>query len=206
MLLNTNSGIFYEFVPVAELQNTTPKRLALKDVQLGENYALIINSNAGLWGYIIGDTVKFVSINPYKIVVTGRTKHYLSAFGEHVIVEEAEAAIMSALADETIMVNEFTVAPFVSATEGKSYHDWFIEFDSLPNDLEKFAKKLDDSLRQKNVYYDDLIAGNILQQLKINVVPKDGFKNYMKSIGKLGGQNKVPKLSNDRVIVDGLEV
>jgi GH3 auxin-responsive promoter len=206
MLLNTNSGIFYEFIPVAELDTEKPKRLSLKDVQLGENYALIINSNAGLWAYNIGDTVKFVSLNPYKIVVTGRTKHYLSAFGEHVIVEEAESAIMEALQNENFLINEFTVAPFVSITEGKSYHDWFIEFDTMPNNLDAFAKKLDDKLRQKNVYYDDLIAGNILQQLKINVVPKDGFKKYMKSIGKLGGQNKVPKLSNDRRIVDGILV
>jgi hypothetical protein len=205
MLLNTNSGIFYEFVPVNELGNENPKRLSLKDVALGENYALIINSNAGLWGYNIGDTVKFVSLNPFKIVVTGRTKHYLSAFGEHVIVEEAEGALLKTLQTENCLVKEFTVAPFVSSDNGKSYHDWYIEFDTKPKDIEAFAKKLDDCMRQKNVYYDDLIAGNILQPLKIKVVPKDGFIKYMKSIGKLGGQNKVPKLSNDRNIADGLE-
>ena len=205
MLLNTNSGIFYEFVPAAELQNEKPTRLSLKDVQLGENYALIISSNAGLWAYNIGDTVKFVSLNPYRIVVTGRIKHYLSAFGEHVIVEEVEAAIMKTLEEENAMINEFTVAPFVSANEGKSYHEWFIEFDKTPKDLSIFTKKLDDNLRQKNMYYDDLITGNILQELKITPIQKDGFKNYMKSIGKLGGQNKVPKLSNDRKIADALE-
>ena len=206
MLLNTNSGIFYEFVPTAELQNEKPTRLSLKDVKLGENYALIISSNAGLWAYNIGDTVKFVSLNPYRIVVTGRTKHYLSAFGEHVIVEEVEGAILKTLQEENAMINEFTVAPYVSSNGGKSYHEWFIEFDKMPNDLAGFSKKLDDNLRQKNVYYDDLITGNILQQLKITTVPKDGFNNYMKSIGKLGGQNKVPKLSNDRKIAAGLEI
>jgi GH3 auxin-responsive promoter len=204
MLLNTNSGIFYEFIPTEELYNTNPKRLTLKDVKIGENYALIISSNAGLWAYNIGDTVKFVSLNPFKIIVSGRTKHYISAFGEHVIVEEAENAIMKTLEAEGIVVNEFTVAPFVSADKGKSYHEWFIEFETMPTDINSFAKKLDDNLRAANVYYDDLIKGNILDTLKITPIQKDGFKNYMKSIGKLGGQNKVPKIGNDRVIADAL--
>jgi GH3 auxin-responsive promoter len=204
MLLNTDSGIFFEFVPVEELQNEHPKRLTLKDVVVGENYALIISSNAGLWAYNIGDTVKFVSTNPYRIIVSGRTKHFISAFGEHVIVEEAEAAILKATQEENILINEFTVAPFVSSDAGKSYHEWFIEFENAPKNLHSFAKKIDDNLRAKNVYYDDLVKGNILQELKITAVPQNGFKNYMKSIGKLGGQNKVPKLSNDRKIADAL--
>ncbi|MEQ1553185.1 MAG: GH3 auxin-responsive promoter family protein [Ferruginibacter sp.] len=204
LLLNTNSGIFFEFVPVDELQNEMPTRLTLKDVTIGENYALIISSNAGLWAYNIGDTVKFISTNPYRIVVTGRTKHYISAFGEHVIVEEAEAAMLLALENEEVLVNEFTVAPFVSSDAGKSYHEWFIEFEKMPKNLLAFAKKIDTNLRSKNVYYDDLIVGNILQELKISIVQKNGFNAYMKSIGKLGGQNKVPKLSNDRKIADGL--
>ncbi len=204
MLLNSNSGIFFEFVPVDELQHEHPKRLTLKDVVVGENYALIISSNAGLWGYNIGDTVKFVSTNPYRIIVSGRTKHFISAFGEHVIVEEAEAAILKATQEENILINEFTVAPYVSADAGKSYHEWFIEFENAPENLHNFAKKIDDNLRAKNVYYDDLVKGNILQELKITAVPPNGFKNYMKSIGKLGGQNKVPKLSNDRKIADEL--
>jgi GH3 auxin-responsive promoter len=204
MLLNSNSGIFFEFVPVEELQNEFPKRLTLKDVAVGENYALIISSNAGLWAYNIGDTVKFLSTNPYRIIVSGRTKHFISAFGEHVIVEEAEAAILKATQEENILINEFTVAPFVSSNAGKSYHEWFIEFENAPKDLNSFAKKIDDNLRAKNVYYDDLVKGNILQELKITAVPPNGFKNYMKSIGKLGGQNKVPKLSNDRKIADEL--
>lgn len=205
MLLNTNSGIFYEFVPVEELKNENPKRLTLKDITIGENYALIISSNAGLWAYNLGDTIKFISADPYRIVVTGRIKHFISAFGEHVIGEEVEVAILNAAEGENISYNEFTVAPYISADAGKSYHEWFIEFEKIPGNLLSFAEKLDNNLRQKNVYYDDLIKGNILQQLKITPVKKSGFKNYMKSIGKLGGQNKVPKLSNDRIIADGLE-
>ena len=205
MLLNTNSGIFFEFVKVEELQNKQPKRLTLKDVKVGENYALIITSNAGLWAYNIGDTVKFVSLNPYRIVVTGRIKHFISAFGEHVIVEEAEHAILKTTHEENVLINEFTVAPFVSLDKGKSYHEWFIEFEEIPKDIKQFAQKLDDNLRNKNAYYDDLVRGNILEVLKITPVQKDGFKNYMKSVGKLGGQNKVPKLSNDREIAKVIE-
>ncbi len=205
MLLNTNSGIFFEFVPIEELGNKMPKRLTLKDVELGENYALIISSNAGLWAYDIGDTVKFVSLNPYRIIVSGRTKHYISAFGEHVIVEEVEDAILKTCTEKNISIIEFTVAPYVSADAGKSYHEWFVEFENKPENMAEFTKKLDDSLRLKNVYYDDLIKGNILQSLKITIVPKNGFKHYMKSIGKLGGQNKVPKLSNDRNIANELQ-
>ena len=204
-ILNTCSGIFFEFVPVNELQNEMPKRLTLKDVEIGENYALIITSNAGLWAYNIGDTVKFVSLNPYRIVVTGRIKHFISAFGEHVIVEEAEHAILKTTSEENVRINEFTVAPFVAPDKGKSYHEWFIEFEELPKDMKQFAQKLDDNLRNKNAYYDDLIKGNILEVLKITPVQKDGFKDYMKSVGKLGGQNKVPKLSNDREIAKGIE-
>jgi hypothetical protein len=204
MLLNTDSGIFYEFIPVAEIHNENPTRLMLKDVKPGENYALIISSNAGLWAYNIGDTVKFLSTDPYRLVVSGRTKHYISAFGEHVIVEEVESAILNAAAGENIHLTEFTVAPHISSDEGKSYHEWFIEFENAPTDLDKFAQKLDDNLRKKNVYYDDLISGHILQPLKITLVQKNGFVNYMKSIGKLGGQNKVARLGNDRKIADAL--
>ncbi len=205
MLLNTCSGIFFEFVPVEELSNENPKRLTLKDVKVGENYALIITSNAGLWAYNIGDTIKFVSVNPFRIVVTGRIKHFISAFGEHVIVEEAEHAILKTTTEENIRINEFTVAPFVAPDKGRSYHEWFIEFEEEPADLKLFAQKLDDNLRAKNAYYDDLVKGNILDVLKITPVQKDGFKNYMKSVGKLGGQNKVPKLSNDRSIATAIE-
>ncbi|HWH64193.1 MAG TPA: GH3 auxin-responsive promoter family protein [Ginsengibacter sp.] len=204
MLLNTDSGIFFEFVPAGEIFNKNPTRLTLKDVKLNENYVLIVSSNAGLWGYNIGDTIKFVSLNPYRIVVTGRVKHFISAFGEHVIGEEVESALLKAADVESVKIIEFTVAPKISQDGNKSYHEWYIEFENLPRNLKQFAHAVDENLRKKNIYYDDLIKGNILQPLKIIPVQKNGFINYMRSIGKLGGQNKVPRLSNDRTIVDQL--
>jgi len=145
-----------------------------------------------------------LSTNPYRLVVTGRTKHFISAFGEHVIGEEVEQSLLKAAAEENVHITEFTVAPMIQQGEGKSYHEWFVEFENEPNNLEAFALKVDYNLRQKNIYYDDLITGNILQPLQIRVVNKNGFIDYMKSIGKLGGQNKVPRLSNDRKIADEL--
>ena len=204
LLLNTDSGIFFEFVPAAEIFNDNPTRLSLHDVKVGENYALIVNSNAGLWGYNIGDTVKFVSVNPYRLVVTGRIKHFISAFGEHVIAEEVEQSLLKVAAEENIGITEFTVAPMVQQGEGKSFHEWLIEFETEPENLESFAIRVDNNLRQKNIYYDDLVRGAILQPLKISVIQKGGFVQYMKSIGKLGGQNKVPRLSNDRKIATDL--
>ncbi len=206
LLLNTNSGIFFEFIPANEIFSEKPTRLCLQEVELGVNYALIINSNAGLWGYNIGDTVKFVSIDPYKIVVTGRIKHFISAFGEHVIGEEVEAALLQVAAQTNARITEFTVAPFVAGLDaaGKSYHEWFIAFEKAPSNLEDFAAQLDAAMRQQNVYYDDLIKGAILEPLKIRPLQNDAFVQYMRSIGKLGGQNKVPRLSNDRVLADAL--
>jgi hypothetical protein len=206
LLLNCNSGIFFEFVPAAEIFKENPLRVSLKDVQTGVNYALIVNNNAGLWGYNIGDTVRFVSTSPYRIVVTGRIKHYISAFGEHVIGEEVEYSLMKAAKEEGVQINEFTVAPFIMRQgEGKSFHEWFVEFEQPPADMHAFARKVDSNLRAKNIYYDDLISGNILQPLQIHPVKKNGFIDYMKSIGKLGGQNKVPHLSNDRSFAEELE-
>jgi len=205
LLLNTNSGIFFEFVPAGEIFNANPKRLSLKDVKVGENYALIINNNAGLWAYNLGDTVKFLSTNPYRLVVTGRTKHFISAFGEHVIGEEVEYSLMKAAEEEGVRITEFTVAPMIEQGKGKSFHEWFVEFEKAPENITAFAIKVDENLRKKNIYYDDLITGNILNPLHIKAVQKNGFIDYMKSIGKLGGQNKVPRLSNDRRIADELE-
>lgn len=205
LLLNTNSGIFFEFIPVNEIANENPSRLFLKDVKLNENYVLIVSTNAGLWAYNVGDTVKFVSLDPYRIVVTGRVKHFISAFGEHVISEEVESALMSAAKQNGVQITEFTVAPFISKNGTKSYHEWFVEFENQPADLPNFSRMVDDNLRKKNVYYDDLVKGSILDDLKITVMQKNGFINYMKSIGKLGGQNKVPRLSNDRKIADELK-
>jgi hypothetical protein len=204
LLLNTNSGIFFEFVPAAEIFTENPTRLSLRDVQVGENYALVISSNAGLWSYSIGDTIKFVSTKPYRLVVSGRIKHFISAFGEHVIGEEVEQSLLKAAEEEKVRITEFTVAPMIQQNNGRSYHEWFVEFENKPLDIERFSKKVDEQLRKKNIYYNDLVAGNILQPLKISIVKKNGFIDYMKSIGKLGGQNKVPRLSNDRIIADEL--
>lgn len=204
LLLNTNSGIFFEFVPATEIFNEHPARLQLKDVEVGVNYALIISNNAGLWAYNIGDTVKFVSTNPYRLIVSGRIKHFISAFGEHVIGEEVEAALLAACEETGARVTEFTVAPYITEGAGKSYHEWLIEFEEEPEQLQAFSQKIEAVLRKKNVYYDDLIRGNILEPLKITCIQKGGFIEYMKSIGKLGGQNKVPRLSNDRQIASAL--
>jgi hypothetical protein len=205
LLLNTNSGIYFEFIPANEIFNDNPTRLSLKDVKVNENYALIINNNAGLWSYNIGDTVKFISTNPYRLIVSGRTKHFISAFGEHVISEEVEYALLKAANEEGIKIIEFTVAPLINNGVGKSFHEWFIEFENMPHKMQSFTEKVDQNLRNKNVYYDDLIAGNILDRLQITTIRKNGFIDYMKSIGKLGGQNKVPRLSNDRKLADELK-
>jgi hypothetical protein len=206
LLLNTNSGIFFEFIPADEIFNETPTRISLKDVQIGTNYALIINNNAGLWGYNIGDTVRFLTVDPFRMMVTGRIKHFISAFGEHVIGEEVEYSLMKAAKEEGVQINEFTVAPYIKGQgDGKSFHEWFVEFENRPVDMPAFAKKVDSNLRAKNIYYDDLISGNILQPLQIHPVKKNGFIDYMKSIGKLGGQNKVPRLSNDRSFAEQME-
>ncbi|HRK28488.1 MAG TPA: GH3 auxin-responsive promoter family protein [Chitinophagales bacterium] len=204
LLLNTNSGLFFEFVPVNEINNPNPRRLQLAEVETGVNYALLINSNAGLWGYNIGDTVKFLSVNPPLITVTGRVKHYISAFGEHVIAEEVEQAMQQVSGKYGAKIAEFTVAPNFRPESEKSYHEWLVAFDGLPNDLTRFAADLDHAMQQKNTYYADLIQGNILQPLKITPLLPDAFIQYMKSVGKLGGQNKVPRLSNNRQIADAL--
>ena len=205
LLLNLNSGIFYEFVPANEIGGPNPRRLTIGQVELGVNYAIILNTNAGLWGYNIGDTVKFVSRNPYKIVVTGRIKHFISAFGEHVIAEEVERALIETAIEDRAEVVEFTVAPMITPKSGLPYHEWFIEFDKAPDNMERFSLKIDERLQRMNIYYKDLIKGGILQPLQIRPLEKHAFISYMKSIGKLGGQNKVPRLSNDRAIADDLE-
>lgn len=202
MLLLLNSGIFYEFIKADEFFNENPKRYTIGDVELGINYVLIISTNAGLWAYNIGDTIQFTSLKPYRVIVSGRIKHYISAFGEHVIGKEVESALKEAMEGTDIRVNEFTVAPQINPEKGFPYHEWFIEFENEPTDLEEFSLKIDAAMRKQNVYYDDLIVGNVLRTLVITKVSKNGFQDYMKSIGKLGGQNKLPRLSNDRKIAD----
>ncbi len=205
LLLLANSGIFFEFIPAEEYYEANPRRVNLEGVELNKNYALVINSNAGLWGYSIGDTVKFISRNPYRLVVTGRIKHFISAFGEHVIGEEVEKAMKSTTEKfPEVRLAEFTVAPQVTPQDGLPHHEWFIEFTNPPKDIEAFAVELDNALRELNVYYDDLIKGNILRKLRILEMRQNAFIDYMKSLGRLGGQNKVPRLSNDRKLADEL--
>jgi len=206
LLLNVDSGIFFEFVPAGEIFDDNPTRLWLDQVETGVNYALIISNNAGLWGYNLGDTVEFLSLDPPRLRITGRTKHYISAFGEHVISKEVEEAMMAAAKDAGINIVEFTVAPQVKPPQGGTpYHEWFVEFEQLPDDLQAFAQKLDARMVEQNIYYQDLIEGHILQPLKIRPLQRDAFRSYMKSQGKLGGQNKVPRLSNDRKIAEALQ-
>jgi hypothetical protein len=202
--LNINSGIYFEFIKADEYFTDNPKRYALHEVELGVNYALILSNNAGLWAYSIGDTVKFVSLNPYRIIVTGRIKHFTSAFGEHVIGEEVDRAMAQALVQLKFSVNEFHVAPQVQPSEGLPYHEWIIEFNGEEPNLLALQEIIDNKMQEQNVYYKDLIVGNVLQPLKITSVKTGAFNAYMKSEGKLGGQNKIPRLANDRKLADAL--
>ncbi len=202
--LNINSGIYFEFIKAEEYFSENPKRYALHEVELGVNYALILSNNAGLWAYSIGDTVKFVSLKPYRILVTGRIKHFTSAFGEHVIGEEVDRAMTHALSQLNFSVNEFHVAPQVQPSEGLPYHEWIIEFNGEIPELNVLQELLDNKMQEQNVYYKDLIVGSVLQKLKITPVKNGAFNAYMKSEGKLGGQNKIPRLANDRKLVDAL--
>ncbi|WP_394748004.1 GH3 family domain-containing protein [Spongiimicrobium salis] len=204
MLLLLNSGIFYEFVAADDFFSENPKRLTIKDVKIGVNYVMIISTNAGLWGYNLGDTVQFISVKPYKVIVSGRIKHFISAFGEHVIAKEVEEAMQRAIAGTDARINEFTVAPETNPTTGLPYHEWLVEFENLPENMSKFIDILDQSLQEQNSYYFDLISGKVLRPLKVTRIRSGGFQAYMKSIGKLGGQNKVQRLSNDRKLATGL--
>ncbi|MDG2357929.1 MAG: GH3 auxin-responsive promoter family protein [Polaribacter sp.] len=205
MLLQLDSGIFYEFIPANEFFTENPTRISVKDVKIGVNYVIILNTTAGLWGYNIGDTVEFTSTKPYRIKVTGRIKHFISAFGEHVIGKEVEKALNDSISGTTINISEFTVAPQVNPKSGLPYHEWFIEFENEPENLATFAAKIDASMQAQNIYYFDLIEGKILRPLVIRKIKKGGFHEYMKSIGKFGGQNKIPQLSDTRKIADVLQ-
>lgn len=204
MLLQLNSGIFYEFVQADTFFDEKPKRITIKDVEVGVNYVMIISTNAGLWAYNIGDTVQFTSTKPYRVIVSGRIKHFISAFGEHVIGKEVEQAMQEAIEGTGTQITEFTVAPQINPKEGLPYHEWFIEFENEPKNMENLATMIDTSLQNQNSYYFDLIEGKVLQPLKITRIKKNGFQQHMKSLGKLGGQNKIPRLSNDRKIADAL--
>jgi len=202
LILQINSGIFYEFIELSELEKKNPKRIMVGEVELNKNYAMVISTNAGLWSYSIGDTIKFTNLNPLKIKVTGRTKHYLSTFGEHVIVEEVDEALNKACEKfENIHIVEFTVGPKIINKKGRSHHEWLIEFKQPPENIGLFEKEVDKNLQSLNPYYKDLINDGVLSTLKIKVMKKKSFINFMKSIGKLGGQNKVPRISNDRKLI-----
>ncbi len=205
LLLNTNAGLYFEFVPLTEIHKEAPTRLTLEDVELDKDYVLILSSNAGLWAYNLGDTIRFTSLAPYKIRVSGRVKHFISAFGEHVIAKEVEEAIAIVGQRHGLVINEFTVAPQVNPSEGGlPYHEWFIEFDKVPEQLDMIAFDLDEEIARQNIYYHDLLSGNIIQTLKIRPLQAGSFREYMASQGRLGGQNKVPRLMNDRSIVEKL--
>lgn len=205
MLLLLDAGIYYEFVKAEDFHSENPKRFVLKDVELDINYVMIISTTAGLWAYNVGDTVAFTSLAPYRVVVTGRIKHFISAFGEHVIGKEVEQALTAALHDFDAQVTEFTVAPQTNPSGGLPHHEWFIEFKKQPRDMNAFAKAIDSALQEQNSYYKDLITGKVLRPLTIAPIDEGGFNAYMKSQGKLGGQNKLPRLSNDRKIAEALE-
>lgn len=205
MLLLLNSGIFYEFIKADEFFTENPKCLTIGEVETGVNYVLIVSTNAGLWRYNIGDTVQFTSLFPHRVIVSGRIKHYISAFGEHVIANEVENAMKEATHGTKIVINEFTVAPQINPLNGLPYHEWLVEFENEPENSEAFAEAIDDSMRKQNIYYDDLITGNVLRKVVVTKVSKNGFQEYMKSQGKLGGQNKIPRLSNNRDIADNLK-
>jgi len=206
LLLLVESGIFYEFIPLSEWGKEHYSRLTLEEVELQVNYALVISTNAGLWAYLVGDTIKFISKNPYRILVTGRIKHFISAFGEHVIGEEVESAIQEVSDQFQARIIEFTVAPQVNPKDSSlPYHEWFVEFGKPPQSLEAFSEVLDKTMQKKNHYYKDLIQGGILRPLILRTVKENTFIQFMKNRGKLGGQNKVPHLSNTREIAMELE-
>jgi hypothetical protein len=205
LLLVLNKGIFYEFIPAEEYYNENHTRISIESVELNKNYALILNTNAGLWGYSIGDTIKFISKNPYRLIVTGRIKHFTSAFGEHVIAEEVEFSLQQTLLKFPAEITEFHVAPQVQPQEGLPYHEWFIEFTKEPENIASFCTEIDIILQNKNVYYKDLRQGNMLSELKISRLKKNTYIDYMKKMGKLGGQNKVPRLANNRNIANELK-
>ncbi|MGV6860712.1 MAG: GH3 auxin-responsive promoter family protein [Putridiphycobacter sp.] len=204
LLLMLDYGVFYEFIPMSNFNElNSSKVIALKDVEIGKNYALVISTNAGLWRYIIGDTVKFTSTKPYKFKITGRTKSYINAFGEELIVENAEKAIAETCIITNAQVREFTAGPVFMSNQNKGGHQWLIEFSVSPSDINIFAQTLDEKLKQVNTDYEAKRTGNLsMVTPEITVLPKGTFENWLKQKGKLGGQNKIPRLSNNRDLIE----
>lgn len=205
MLLLLDNGIFYEFIPMEEFESDNPRVVQLQDVEVGKNYAIVITTNGGLWRYIIGDTVKFTSKDPFRIVISGRTKHFINAFGEELIIENAEEGLKRACQKTGAIVKEFTAGPIYMEGNSKGAHEWIVEFEKMPENLEEFARILDETLQELNSDYEAKRYKNItLNPLKLNVAKPDLFFNWMKSRGKLGGQNKVPRLANSREFLEPL--
>lgn len=203
LLLMLDYGVFYEFIPMEELDKEYPDAIALQDVEIGKNYAMVITTNAGLWRYNIGDTIKFTSKSPYRIRISGRTKHFINAFGEEVIIENAETAITAACEQTGAVIDNFTAAPIYLEKSKRGGHEWIIEFKIQPTDLSKFSDVLDTTLRKVNSDYDAKRAHDIaLVAPIVRSVTSGTFYNWMKRRGKLGGQNKVPRLSNTREFID----
>lgn len=203
MLLLLNHGIYYEFMPMEEYGKEHPETLSLKEVELNKNYALVVNTNAGLWRYVVGDTIQFTSLAPYRIKVTGRLKHFINAFGEEVIVDNTDNAIATACAATGAVVNDYSAAPVYMTGESKGAHEWIIEFEKLPVPLDVFVQKLDKALQSVNSDYEAKRYKDMALQMPIvHIMPKDGFNNWLKDKGKLGGQHKVPRLSNERKYIE----
>lgn len=199
MLLFLNHGIFYEFMPTEEYGKEKPRTLTLKDVELYKNYALVISTNGGLWRYLVGDTIQFTSLDPFRIKVSGRLKHYINAFGEEVIVDNADSAIAAACAETGAIVVDYSAAPVYMTGDNTGAHEWVIEFERLPVSLERFTTILDESLKAINSDYEAKRHKDMALRMPIvHQMPKDGFKRWLKDKGKLGGQHKVPRLSNER--------
>jgi len=205
MLLMLDYGIYYEFIPSAEMHNESPNTLTLDQVVVGETYALVISTNAGLWRYKIGDTIRFTSLDPYRVQVAGRIKHFINAFGEELIIDNAEKALGIACKKSGAMITEYTAGPIYMSVEGAGAHEWLIEFEREPADLRYFTETLDTALKSINSDYEAKRSGNMaLKEPIVQVMPKGIFFDWMKSRGKLGGQNKVPRLANDRKYLDDL--
>ena len=203
MLLMLDYGIFYEFIPVKELKNDQPKTLLLNEVSLNQQYALAISSNAGLWRYLIGDTIKFTSLNPFRFEITGRTKHFINAFGEELIIENADTAIINAAEKTNSIILEYTAAPIYMTNKKAGSHEWLIEFEKMPENMEDFANILDSQLKTLNSDYESKRQNNLnLNFPVIRPLKKGVFYGWLKSKGKLGGQHKIPRLYNNREYID----
>src|SRR5690606_30672567 len=205
MLLMLDYGIYYEFVPTSEMHKKFPKTVPLDEVELDTNYALVISTNAGLWRYQIGDTIKFTSKYPFRVKVSGRTKHFINAFGEEVIVENADTSITEACKQTGAKIKEYTAAPIYMDESGKGGHEWIMEFEPPPDNLQRFARVLDEKLKEVNSDYDAKRYKDMaLLPPVIHLAPRGTFYQWMRERGQLGGQHKVPRLSNERVYVDGI--